>query len=72
MSTYDKEYINELINSGITLNKKETQIVEDYLLDVSSYYFPPGYNVPKEILCKKETKTLRSGAVSKPRRRCNG
>lgn len=27
-----KELLNELINSGITLNDKETQIVEDNLL----------------------------------------
>ena len=31
MSTYDKEYINELINSRITLTKKEREIVEDYI-----------------------------------------
>ena len=69
MHKYNKEYLNELINSGLTLTEKERQIVEDYLFDCSSYYFPPGYPVPKEIKDRKETKTLRSGAVSKPRRR---
>ena len=68
----NKEYLNELINSRITLNEKETKIVEDYLFDNSAYYYPPNYPVPAEVLSDKRAKTLRSGAVSKPRRRCNG
>ena len=39
----NKEYLNELLNSGVTLNKKETQIVEDYIYKVSKYYYPRGY-----------------------------
>ena len=66
------QYINELLNSGITLNDKETKIVEDYLFDNSEYYYPKDYNVPKEVINDKRSKTLRSGAVVKPRRRSNG
>ena len=69
MTKYNKEYINELINSGITLNDKETQIVEDYILDSSECWYPKGYPVPADVLSKKETKTLASGAVKKARRR---
>ena len=63
-------YLNELINSGITLNEKEAKIVEDFLFDNSDYYYPPGYNVPEEVSRDKRSKTLRSGAVVKPRKRC--
>ena len=69
MTTYNKEYINELINSGITLNDKETQIVEQYLFDNSEYYYPKGYSIPPDVLSDKRLKTLASGAVKKARRR---
>lgn len=69
MTKYNQEYINELINSGITLNDKETQIAEDYLLDHSEYFYPKGYSVPADVLSRKETKTLASGAVRKAKRR---
>tara|TARA_R110002012_G_scaffold185003_1_gene351505 strand:- start:61 stop:273 length:213 start_codon:yes stop_codon:yes gene_type:complete len=68
----DKNYVNELLNSLITLTEKEILIVEDYLFDNSSYYYPPNYPVPTDVLSEKGVKTLASGAVSKPRRRCNG
>ena len=61
-------YLNELINSRITLNEKEIAIVEDYLLHNSSYYYPPNYYVPSDVIDAKGVKTLRSGAVVKSRR----
>ena len=64
----NKEYINELLDSGITLTNKETQIVEEYLFNNSSYYYPPNYTLPREIVDDKHSKTLASGAVSKARR----
>jgi hypothetical protein len=36
-------YLNELLNSGVTLNEKETKIVEDYILSQSKYYYPKNY-----------------------------
>ena len=65
----NKECLNELINSRITLNEKETEIVEQCLFDHSSYYYPQGYAVPSEVLSDKRSKTLKSGAVSKARKR---
>ena len=44
MTKYDKEYINELINSGITLNDKETQIIEDYIESISKPVKPSHLN----------------------------
>ena len=63
-----KQYINELLNSGITLNDKERKTVEDYLFNNSSYYYPPNYNLPREIIDDKHSETLGSGAVSRTRR----
>ena len=37
-------YLNELINSGITLNDKETQIVEEYILSKSKEVKPSHLN----------------------------
>ena len=41
------EHLNELINSGITLNDKETALVEEYIQSkssfVSSRYLDDGY-----------------------------
>ena len=65
----NKECLNELINSRITLNEKETEIVEQYLFDHSEYFYPKGYDVPLEVLSDKRSKTLKSGAVSKARKR---
>ena len=69
MTTYEKEYLHELINSGITLNDKETLIAEDYLLDNSECFYPVDYPVPPSVIANKRSKTLRSGAVYKARRR---
>jgi len=62
-------HIHELLNSGLTLTAKETELVEQYLFEQSDYYYPPNYPVPQEVLDDKRSKTLASGAVSKPRRR---
>ena len=38
------QYINELINSRITLNEKETQIIEDYIQSQSKPVKPEHLN----------------------------
>ena len=43
MKRITKAYINELINSGITLNERETKIVEDNLERYNRYSYPYGY-----------------------------
>ena len=40
---YDMEKIHELLNSRVTLNKRETELVDRYIFDVSAYYYPKDY-----------------------------
>jgi hypothetical protein len=62
----NKEYLNELLNSCITLNEKETQIVEEHLLSqckqVSRRYLLNAMAL-SAIRTGKETKTLGSNPV---------
>ena len=64
------KYLDELINSCITLTTKEIALVEDYIFKQCAYFYPPGYNLPTEVIQDIRAKTLASGAVVKHRKAC--
>ena len=40
---FDMEKLDQLINSGVTLSKKEREYVEEYIFAISTYSYPRGY-----------------------------
>ena len=48
-------YINQLINSGITLNKKETALVEEYIFSNSKPVNPKHLNHYKCLVAIRNT-----------------
>ena len=49
MNTRNKTYIDELINSGVSLSKNEAQMVEEYLLSKQQPVNPSHLNHYKSV-----------------------